>query len=231
MLEYLNAGWGWQFAKGLGASLFVAFSSFLLSILIGICCTLVARSGFRASRHLVNLYTYAFRSLPDVLLLILIFYSLDGALASVLQLLPATGQVKISPFLPAILSAAIVLGAYATEVFRAGWADIAPGQHEAGHSLGLSRLQSFGLIILPQVYHKIIPYLGVLLLISMKETALLSIVGIPDIVRTASIGARSTGAPFVFYGVAIAVFVAFAILTSALFKRLEGRSRQYMGGI
>ena len=76
-----------------------------------------------------------------------------------------------------------------------------------------------------------IPHLSSLWLISMKETALLSIIGISDIVRIASLGARSTGAPFTFYGIAIAIFIVFAFLSAKLFHRLERRSRQSIGGV
>ncbi len=230
MIDYLASGWGLQFLSAIGTSLTVAALSFLFCVLIGILCTLFARSGFRGSAGLVSLYTYVFRSLPDILLLILIFYTLDGAIQALLRLMPGMSGVRLSAYVPAVISTSIVLGAYATELFRAGWADIPQGQHEAGRSLGFTTLQSLALIILPQVYRKIIPHLGSLCLISLKETALLSIIGIPDIVRTASLGARSTGSPFVFYGIAIAIFVIFAILCSRIFAHLEHRVRHDRAG-
>ncbi|MCP1200536.1 ABC transporter permease subunit [Notoacmeibacter sp. MSK16QG-6] len=225
MLDYLTSGWGLQFLRAIGTSLTVAALSFVFCILIGILCTLLSRNDFRGSASLVNLYTYVFRSLPDILLLILIFYSLDGAIQSLLNRLPGSSDIRLNAYVPAIMSTSIVLGAYATELFKAGWADIPKGQFEAGQALGFTRVQSLVLVILPQVYRKIIPHLGSLSLISMKETALLSVIGIPDIVRTASIGARSTGSPFVFYGIAIAIFVIFAILCSRVFAYLESRAR------
>ncbi|MEF2072694.1 ABC transporter permease subunit [Consotaella aegiceratis] len=231
MLDYLAAGWGWQFLKAIGTSLTVAAFSFSLSMLIGVLGTLLSRSGLRGSAAVVNLYTYIFRSLPDILLLILIFYSIDGFLQKLLILLPGMGSAKISPYVPAIASTSIVLGAYATELFKAGWAGIPRGQYEACWALGLTRLKALILIILPQVYRKIIPHLGSLCLISMKETALLSIIGIPDIVRTASLGARSTGSPFTFYGIGIVIFVMFAVTVSRLFSWLEQRARQSAAGL
>ncbi len=230
LIDYLMSGWGLQFLSAIGTSLTVAALSFVFCIVIGILCTLFARSGFRGSVALVNLYTYIFRSLPDILLLILIFYTLDGAIQALMRLVPGMADVRLSAYVPAVMSTSIVLGAYATELFRAGWADIPLGQHEAGRSLGFSPFQTLALIILPQVYRKIIPHLGSLCLISMKETALLSIIGIPDIVRTASIGARSTGSPFIFYGIAIAIFVTFAILCSRIFAHLERSARQGWAG-
>lgn len=231
MLEYLEAGWGWQFARAFGVSLMVAIFSFAFSMLIGIVLTIFARSPLKGAAFVVRLYTYIFRSLPDILLLILIFYTADGMLNSLLSIIPGMSHIKVSPLVPGIMSTSIVLGAYSTELFKAGWADIPAGQHEAGRALGFSGLQSLGLIILPQVYRKMIPHLSSLWLISMKETALLSIIGISDIVRIASLGARSTGAPFTFYGIAIAIFIVFAFVSAKLFHRLERRSRQSMGGV
>lgn len=231
MLGYLAAGWGWQFANAFGISILAAISSFFFSMLIGIGLTLFSRAPIPGSRAIVNSYTYVFRSLPDILLLLLIFYTLDGVFQAALSAFSGGASIRLSPLVPAIMSTSIVLGAYATELFKAGWADIPAGQHEAGQALGLTRLQALVLVILPQVYSKIIPHLGALWLISMKETALLSIIGISDIVRVASIGARSTGAPFVFYGIGIIIFVVFAAVSARVFKHLERRSQVTAGGI
>lgn len=229
MLDYLAAGWGWQFANAFGVSITAATSGFFLSILIGISCTLFSRASIPGSSSLVNIYTYVFRSLPDILLLILIFYTIDSVLQSAFEFVSGGGRIRVSPLVPAIVSTSVVLGAYATELFKAGWSDIPQGQHEAGQALGFTSFQTLMLIIIPQVFRKIVPHLGSLWLIAMKETALLSIIGISDIVRVASIGARSTGAPFVFYGIGIMIFVVFAIVSSRVFKYLEGRSRAALG--
>jgi His/Glu/Gln/Arg/opine family amino acid ABC transporter permease subunit len=231
MLEYLEAGWGWQFVRAFGVSLMVAIFSFVFSIMIGIVLAIFASSRVKGAPFVVRLYTYVFRSLPDILLLILIFYTADGILNSLMSAIPGMSHIKVSPLVPGIMSTSIVLGAYSTELFKSGWSEIPAGQHEAGSALGFSGLQSLGLIILPQVYRKMIPHLSSLWLISMKETALLSIIGISDIVRIASLGARSTGAPITFYGIAIAIFIIFAFVSAKLFHRLERRSRQSMGGV
>jgi polar amino acid transport system permease protein/octopine/nopaline transport system permease protein len=231
MLEHLGNGWGSQFAKALGLSIGVAVFSFIFSIVIGILLTLFSRTRIPGAAALVNVYTYVFRSLPDILLLILIFYTVDGALNGFLNLLPGMSHVTVSPLVPGIVSTSIVLGAYSTELFKAGWADIPPGQSEAGRSLGFTAFQTLALIVLPQVYRKMIPHLSSLWLISMKETALLSIIGISDVVRVASIGARSTGSPIGFYGVAILIFIVFAFVSSKLFYRLEKRSRSALGEV
>lgn len=231
MLTYLEQGWGYQFAKAFAMSFSIAAISFVLSIIIGVAATLLAASTVRLGAAAVKFYTYLFRSLPGILLLLLIFYTADSLIQSVVQLLTGEPNASVSPVVPAVLSTSVVLGAYATELFKSGWADIPSGQHEAGRALGFTRVQSIALIILPQVYRKVLPHLGSLWLISMKETALLSIIGIPDIVRIASLGARSTGAPFTFFGIAIAIFIAFAFASSRAFSYLEGRSRRAMGAI
>lgn len=231
MLSYLEQGWGHQFVNAFGMSFSIAVISFIFSIIIGINATLLATSRIRFAAAIVKFYTYLFRSLPGILLLLLIFYTADSLIQSLLQFLTETTDVNVSPVVPAVLSTSIVLGAYATELFKAGWADITAGQHEAGRALGFTRFQSLALIILPQIYRKVLPHLGSLWLISMKETALLSIIGIPDIVRIASLGARSTGAPFTFYGIAITIFIAFAFASSRVFSYLEGRSHRSMGAI
>jgi polar amino acid transport system permease protein/octopine/nopaline transport system permease protein len=152
MLGYLAAGWGWQFANAFGISILAAISSFFFSMLIGIGLTLFSRAPIPGSRAIVNSYTYVFRSLPDILLLLLIFYTLDGVFQAALSAFSGGASIRLSPLVPAIMSTSIVLGAYATELFKAGWADIPAGQHEAGQALGLTRLQSLLLVILPQVH-------------------------------------------------------------------------------
>ncbi|NKC23319.1 hypothetical protein HED50_21710 [Ochrobactrum oryzae] len=120
MLEYLEAGWGWQFARAFGVSLMVAIFSFAFSMLIGIVLTIFARSPLKGAAFVVRLYTYIFRSLPDILLLILIFYTADGMLNSLLSIIPGMSHIKVSPLVPGIMSTSIVLGAYSTELFKAG---------------------------------------------------------------------------------------------------------------
>jgi len=230
MHEYISSGWIWQFARAFGTSLTAATLSYGFSIAIGIALSLWSASRFFGAPTLVKTYTYVFRSLPDVLLLILLFYSIDSVIQALVKFVTGAPSFRVSPLVPGILSTAIVLGAYSTELFKAGWADIPKSQHEAARSLGLSGIQSVLLVILPQVYRKMIPHLGSLWLVSMKETALLSIIGIPDIVRTASLAARSTGKPFTFYGIAILLFILFAFASSKLFHRLERSSRRAMGG-
>lgn len=231
MYEYLASGWGWQFARAFGTSITAAVSSFALSMVIGIFLSLWASSRLFGASAIVRTYTYVFRSLPDILLLILLYYSIDGFLQSSIAMLTGIANIQISPLIPGIISTSIVLGAYSTELFKAGWADISRGQHEAARSLGLSSIQSLLLVILPQVYRKMIPHLGSLWVVSMKETALLSIIGIPDVVRIASLGARSTGSPFTFYGIAIVIFILFAVVSSKLFHRLERNARRSVGGV
>ncbi|KSV66852.1 hypothetical protein N183_32870 [Sinorhizobium sp. Sb3] len=231
MLEYLSSGWGLQFMRAFATSITAAVFSFSLSILIGIALSLWAGSRFKGASTLVKTYTYIFRSLPDILLLILLFYSIDGFIQSAVKFAFGTPDIRISPLVPGIIATSIVLGAYSTELLKAGWAEIPAGQNEAARSLGLSGLQSLLLITMPQVYRKMIPHFGSLWLISMKETALLSVIGISDVVRTASLGARSTGAPFTFYGIAIFIFIAFAVASSKVFRRLEIKSRRTAGAV
>lgn len=107
-----------------------------------------------------------------------------------------------------------VFSSYASEVFLSAFRAIPQGQYEGGYSIGLSKSQTMRLIVLPQLIRVALPGLSNLWMILLKETALVSVIGLSDILRQSSIAARVTKEAFLFYGVACLIYLVLAIISS-----------------
>jgi len=114
-----------------------------------------------------------------------------------------------------------VFSSYASEVFLSAFRAIPHGQYEGGYALGLSRWQTLRLVVLPQLVRIALPGLSNLWLILLKDTALVSVIGLSDIIRQTSIAARVTKQAFLFFGIACLIYLALAILSSFAFAAIE----------
>jgi len=127
-------------------------------------------------------------------------------------------------FAAGVIALGLTFGAYATEVFRGALQAIPKGQHEAATALGMGPIRKFYRIILPQVWRVALPGLGNLFLVLLKDTALVSVVGLDDIMRKANIAVSSTKEPFLFYLVAAFMYLALTIISMVFVSYMEKRA-------
>jgi polar amino acid transport system permease protein len=124
------------------------------------------------------------------------------------------------------LALAVTFGAYASEVFRGAIRAIPPGQREAGRALGLSKSKIFRRITMPQVWRFALPGLGNLFLVLLKDTALVSLIGVSDLMRQADIARGVTRDSFTFYAVAAVMYLLLTVVTTAVLTSLEKRANR-----
>jgi polar amino acid transport system permease protein len=130
----------------------------------------------------------------------------------------------VGAFAAGVTALSIAFGAYATEVFRAAIQALPKGQWESAYALGLPRLTTFYRIILPQVWRLALPGLGNLFQVLLKDTALVSVVGLNDIMRQAYVATGSTKEPFTFYMAAALIYLGLTAISTLITTYLERAS-------
>ncbi|WP_064710633.1 ABC transporter permease [Rhizobium bangladeshense] len=207
-----------QFYNGLQITVVLALVSGALGSLLGLIVAMVKLSKLRVWALLARAYTTIVRGLPELLIVLVVYF---GGTAAITAL---TGRyIEINAFAAGVAALAIVFGAYCAEIFRGAIMSIPLGQAEAARSLGLKPWQIWSFVILPQMMRVALPAYGNLWISLVKDTSLVSVIGLTDIMRVAFVGAGSMRAPLAFYLVASALYLALTSLSLASFCVLQRR--------
>lgn len=221
LLSFGPDGWGDEIAFGVLVTIGLAFATLPLGLIAGFFLSLAKQSDEKTLRMASEVYTTIFRGLPELLTLFLVYYGLQIGIRQLLLALGIETTFEINSFLAGMIALGVVFSAFCSEVFLSAFRAIPAGQYEAGSALGLNRFQTMFNIILPQLIRIALPGLGNLWMILLKETALVSVIGLPDILRQAGIAARVSKEAFLFYGIACLLFLALALLSSIMINRIE----------
>lgn len=229
LLSLEPPGWGGNLLRGAWASLVIAFGAFALGLVIGIGGALGKLSGGPVLRDLLAVYTTVVRAVPELILILLIYYAGTDLLN---QLLRAFGYrpVEISGLAAGIVVLGIVQGAYATEVLRGAIQAVPRGQIEAARAFGMRPAQAFRRITFPAMVPLALPGLSNLWLIATKDTALLAIVGFSELTLETRQAAASTRAYFTFFLAAGAIYLAMTLISGRVFARIERHFRRGEAG-
>jgi polar amino acid transport system permease protein len=218
-------GWGGNLLRGAVASLQIAAGAFALGLVIGTFGALGKLHGGPVTRDLLAIYTVVVRAVPELILILLIYYAGTDLLN---QALRAMGQrpVEISGVAAGIAVLGIVQGAYATEVMRGAIQSVPRGQHEAARAFGMGPVQTFRRITFPAMLPLALPGLSNLWLIATKDTALLAIVGFAELTLETRQAAGSTRAYFTFFLAAGAIYLMMTLVSGRIFGWIEARYRR-----
>jgi len=224
MLELIwfgPTGWGDEIAAGMLVTVALALATLPLGLAAGFTVALGKQSDEPSLRAAANVYTTIFRGLPELLTLFLVYYGAQIGVQQAMQLAGVRSGIEINSFVAGMVALGAVFSSYASEVFLSAFRAIPHGQYEGGYALGLSRWQTLRLVVLPQLVRIALPGLSNLWLILLKDTALVSVIGLSDIIRQTSIAARVTKQAFLFFGIACLIYLALAILSSFAFAAIE----------
>ena len=216
-------GFGGLLAEGTWMTIRVTMIAATAGVCIGIGVALMKLSGSRLLRFLAESYTTVLRGVP-ILLVILLFYF--GAIAAVNAVARAVGYsqfIDVSAFAAGCLALSLAFGAYSAEVFRGALQSIPKGQVEAARAIGLPRSKTFFKITLPQVWRLALPGLCNIFLVIMKETALISVVGLDELMRKTQFAVDFTKKPFTFFLVAAFIYLGLTVVTMGASAYLEAR--------
>lgn len=221
LLSFGDAGWGDEIAHGVLITVSLAVATLPFGLALGFILALAKKCNEPSLRLAANIYTTIFRGLPELLTLFLVYFGVQIGIQQALKLMGVDAYIEVNSFVAGMVALALVFSSYASEAFLSAFSGIPQGQYEGGYSLGLSRGKTMRLIVLPQLIRLALPALGNLWLILLKDTALISVVGLSDLVRQSGIAARVTKEPFLFFGVACLIYVVLAMISSIGLSRIE----------
>lgn len=222
LLAY-GSGWGDELLRGLGLTLAIAVLAYGLGLALGFAAALVELSPRRALASLFTGYAAVMRSLPELLVIFFIYFGGAYFLGLILAPFGVTGFVEVSGFWSAVLALTLVQGAYASEVFRGAILAVPSGLREAATALGLKRSLVVRHIIAPVALRYAFPGLANLWMVIIKNTPLVSVVGLEDFIRAAGTAGQNTKEYFAFYGIVILVYLVLSAASMALQSLIEGR--------
>jgi octopine/nopaline transport system permease protein len=226
LLSFGPQGWADELLHGLAVTAAVSGAAFVLALLFGALGAAAKLSGSLSLRVLGQGYTTVFRGVPELLVLYLVFFGGDMLLGAVAQTVFGVGAgFKTPVFVVGVLAIGICAGAYCAEVMRGAALAVPRGAIEAADSLGLTRWQRLRLVVAPIALRIALPGLGNILQITIKESALISVVGLAELLRQAAVAAGSTRQPFTFYIAAAFLFYALTLLVQVGTRRIERSTR------
>ncbi|GAM29866.1 histidine ABC transporter, permease protein HisQ [Acinetobacter calcoaceticus] len=221
------SGYGPLLLSGTWMTLQLALLSLLLSVIIGLIGASSKLSSFKALRYIATAYTTLIRSVPDLVIMLLLFYSLQLGLNQITESLQMD-QIDINPFVAGVITLAFIYGAYFTETFRGAFQSVPTGQIEAALAYGMTPWQVFRRVLFPQMMRFALPGIGNNWQVLIKATALVSIIGLTDIVKITQDAGRSTMQLFFFSIVAAAIYLAITTVSNLILMWLE---RRYSAGV
>lgn len=221
-------GYGQSILTGTILTLEVSFLSLLIAMLLGIAGALCKQSKSTFLRLSAQAYTTVIRGVPDLVLMLLVFFGGQIFVNNMALKLGYEEYIDINAFMAGVSTIGFIFGAYMTETFRGAMLAVPHGQLEAGSAYGMSKLKVFVRIMLPQMVRHAIPGFGNNWLVLIKTTALVSIIGLDDMVRKASMAAGATKMPFTFYAV---VAINYLIITSVSVYFLDRLETKYSAGV
>lgn len=223
-------GFGHLLASGAWITVQLALCSLVVGLALGILGASAKLSSSKVANTLGNTYTLLIRGMPELLLVLTIYFGSSAVLMAIASLFGYDEYIELSPFVAGVTALSIAFGAYATEVFRSAIQEIPKGQTEAAMALGMNRLQTFRRIVLPQVWRLALPGLGNLFLVLLKDTALVSVIGLNELMRQTAVAVGNTKEPFTFYFAAAMVYLLMTSISMAGLHLLERRAnRGYQG--
>ncbi len=221
-------GFGAQLASGTWITVQLALASMACAVVLGLLGASAKTSGLTPLRWLGTAYTGMVRGLPELLVILLVYFGAAMVINQVASAFGYTQYIELSPFVAGVIALAFNYGAYMTEVFRGALATIPRGHTEAGMALGMGRLRIFRRIVLPQVWRVALPASGNIFLALLKDTALVSVIGLEDLMRETAIAVGYSKQPFTFYLAAAFIYLGLTAVATLGIHWLERRTTHGM---
>lgn len=220
-------GYGPQILAGTWETIKLALLSLLVAVVLGLIAATAKLSKNSLARLLGATYTTLIRGIPDLVLLLLIFFSMQIYLNELTEALNLS-YIDIEPFSAGVLTLGFIYGAYFTETFRGAFMAIPHGQAEAAVAYGFSSWQVFSRIQFPQMMRHALPGLGNNWQVLLKATALVSLIGLNDVVKVAQNAGNVTFKVFLFISITAFIYLALTTVSNGILYLLE---RRYSVGV
>jgi octopine/nopaline transport system permease protein len=225
-LYFGNTGWGDELFIAMLMTIAVAVAAILIGFFLAAIFTAFKLSKNKILNLIGGTYTTVFRGVPELLVIYLFFFGGSGAVMYVAKIFVYDGYIEVNAFLTGAISIGIISGAYSTEVFRGAISSIHRGQFEASEVLGFKKKIYYYKIIIPQMLRLALPNISNVWQITLKDTSLISVTGLVEIMRQSYIAAGSTRDPLFFYSFAALLYLFLTFLSMQMFNRLEKKYKK-----
>jgi polar amino acid transport system permease protein len=223
LLGFGPEGWGPALLQGAWITLSLAVATLPFGLALGLVLALMKRSGSATARAIATVYTTVFRGVPELLTLYLVYFGVQILIQQLFAKL-GLGGFSMRPFVAGMVALGLVLAAFSSEVWLGALNSIQKGQREAAAALGLTQAQAFRLVVFPQLMRVALPGLGNNWMVLLKETSLVSVITLPDIMFITTRGNVVTKEPFLFFGAAMLLYLAISMVSAWVIERLERRA-------
>lgn len=209
--------------EGAVLTLGVALSSMALAMVLGLIGAMAKLSKYRVAKGLATVYTTLIRGVPDLVLMLLVFYGGQLGINAIAPMLGHEDYIDIDPFFAGVLTIGFIFGAYLTEAFRGAFLAVPPGQREAGLAYGMSPRQVLWRITLPQMLRHALPGISNNWLVLIKSTAIVSVIGLSDLMTRGKQAAGTTREPFTFFLAVAVIYLVFTSVSELVFAWAQKR--------
>jgi len=224
LIGFGPAGWGGTLLFGAALSLAVAVCGVLLGAVIGVFGAWAKICGGKFVRGVANAYTTILRGVPDLLIIYLIYFGSSSVLTAIGRFYGASGFIGFPGFIAGTIAIGVTTGAQATEVFRGAFQSVGKGEIEAARACGMRRMLRFRRIVAPLTLRHALPGIGNVWVNALKESSLLSVTGLAELMRQAQVAAGSTRLPFDFFLAAAALYFLLSVVSGLVIQMAERRS-------
>jgi polar amino acid transport system permease protein len=226
LLGFGQGGWGLALLQGAFITISIALATLPFGLALGLIVALGKRSDSAILRWLSTVYTTVFRGVPELLTLYIIYFGIQILLQELWAKLGLPGNFSMPPFVAGMVALGVVLSAFSSEVWVGALNSIQKGQREAASALGLSKAQAFRLVVFPQLIRVALPGLGNNWMVLLKETSLVSVITLSDIMFITTRANVVTKEPFLFFGAAMLIYFAFSLISAWGLGRVEARTNR-----
>jgi octopine/nopaline transport system permease protein len=225
------AAWGDDYLLGTLVVLKVFVVALIMAVIFGLIGAAARLSRSRIVSSLAKIYVVTFRGAPEIIILLIFYFGIAVSLTALVQYFdPATKFVDIPPFWAGSMAIGLIVGAYMTETFRGAFLGVDHGQVESAYALGLSKFQTFFHVRVPQMWRLALPNFGNHMLSIMKDTALISVIGLEEITFVAQMATSVTRQPFTMYMTVALIYLAITTLITFGVAALEKYANRHLHG-
>ncbi len=214
-------GYGWMLWRGLELTVVVGLCAMAVALAMGLLGAWGKLSRAWPARALAGAYTTVVRGVPELLLILLVYYGVPTLIQDAAAGMGHDLIMDLDPLAAGVATLGVIYGAFAAEVFRGAFLAVPRGQIEAARAVGMGPVLTFRRVVLPQMWRFALPGLGNVWMVLIKATALVSVIQLEELMRSADIAARATRMPFTFFFVASLFYLGITVVSMAIQRRAE----------
>jgi polar amino acid transport system permease protein len=226
LLSWGPQGWLDELAAGAFVTITLALATLPFGLVLGLAVALAKRSKSMLLRGVGTTYTTIFRGVPELLTLYVVYFGAQLGMQKAWKAVGLPGNFEMPAFVAGMIALGLVLAAFSSEVWVGALNAIPKGQREGSAALGLSIRQTFRLVILPQLLRVALPGLGNNWMVLLKETSLVSVIALPDLLFWTGRANVVTKQPFLFFGLACLIYLCFSIISARGLAVIEARTNR-----